>query len=241
MGFIKDIVSTATGGLFDYAAKKAESDLNQRSAREAAEKNRDIGIEMFNLQKQSNLEQWEREKAYNLDLWERQNKYNTPAAQMERLKEAGLNPRLMFDNGNVGNATAPSVAQLETPELSSPSMDTTRTDFGPRHTAMDYMAIKNNMALIRKTLADTRLVNANAKAVERENKNLESTGGSIRDPGLIQFMMRHGSKIGRGFRDMLKYKGGKPQEVPMFYDLRNKINDFSNEIFIPFLNNKTYK
>jgi hypothetical protein len=33
-----------------------------------------------------------------------QNAYNTPAKQMERLKAAGLNPALMYGQGNVGNA-----------------------------------------------------------------------------------------------------------------------------------------
>ena len=50
---------------------------------------------------------------YNLDMWNRQNAYNTPAEQMRRLQEAGLNPNLMYGQGNVGNApTAPQFQQL---------------------------------------------------------------------------------------------------------------------------------
>lgn len=40
-------------------------------------------------------------------MWNMQNAYNTPTAQMERLKEAGLNPNLVYGNGQVvGNTTS---------------------------------------------------------------------------------------------------------------------------------------
>lgn len=49
-------------------------------------------------------------------MYEKNNSYNSPAAQMQRLKEAGLNPDLMYSRGDVGNATAPEApAQASTP------------------------------------------------------------------------------------------------------------------------------
>lgn len=42
--------------------------------------------------KQQNQQQW--------DMWNAQNAYNTPAAQMERLKAAGLNPMLVYGSGS---------------------------------------------------------------------------------------------------------------------------------------------
>lgn len=38
------------------------------------------------------------------EFWDKQNAYNTPKAQMNRLRDAGLNPALMYGKGNVGNA-----------------------------------------------------------------------------------------------------------------------------------------
>ena len=38
------------------------------------------------------------------EMWKTQNAYNTPMKQMERLKQAGLNPALMYGQGNTGNA-----------------------------------------------------------------------------------------------------------------------------------------
>jgi hypothetical protein len=40
----------------------------------------------------------------NVDFWNMQNAYNTPLEQMRRLKEAGLNPNLMYGKGTTGNA-----------------------------------------------------------------------------------------------------------------------------------------
>lgn len=40
----------------------------------------------------------------NIKMWNLQNEYNTPSAQMERFKQAGLNPNLIYGQGNAGNA-----------------------------------------------------------------------------------------------------------------------------------------
>lgn len=38
-----------------------------------------------------------------LAMWEKQNQYNAPAMQMRRYGEAGLNPNLIYSQGNAGN------------------------------------------------------------------------------------------------------------------------------------------
>lgn len=41
---------------------------------------------------------------FNLEMWNKQNEYNSPAAQVERLRAAGINPNSVFGNGTlVGN------------------------------------------------------------------------------------------------------------------------------------------
>ena len=52
----------------------------------------------------------QRQNAWNLEQWERNNAYNSPAAQMQRLKAAGINPDLMYGQnagGASGNSAAP--------------------------------------------------------------------------------------------------------------------------------------
>lgn len=41
---------------------------------------------------------------WNIEQWNRENAYNTPFAQRQRLLDAGLNPNLMLDGGDAGNA-----------------------------------------------------------------------------------------------------------------------------------------
>lgn len=47
---------------------------------------------------------------YNYWLWHQQNEYNTPAAQMQRAREAGLNPNVIAGNVSSGNAASPSAS-----------------------------------------------------------------------------------------------------------------------------------
>lgn len=53
---------------------------------------------------------------YNNDLnvsnWQLQNEYDSPAAQMQRYKEAGLNPNLIY--GQMSSGTAPAAGQVST-------------------------------------------------------------------------------------------------------------------------------
>lgn len=59
------------------------------------------------------------EYAYDRDLemWERNNAYNAPAAQMQRLKDANLNPHLVYGNGSVVGNTAGNVPRYNPPRV----------------------------------------------------------------------------------------------------------------------------
>ena len=62
-----------------------------------------------------NQKMQDRQNAYNLDMWNKQNEYNSPTAQLQRYKDAGLNPNLIYGGGSAsaGNATA---VQTESPK-----------------------------------------------------------------------------------------------------------------------------
>lgn len=78
---------------------------NRKASREAFERESKFAREE-RLAQQQWIEQ----------MYEKNNSYNSPAAQMQRLKDAGLNPDLMYSRGDVGNATAPEApAQAPTP------------------------------------------------------------------------------------------------------------------------------
>lgn len=62
--------------------------------------------------------QYERERADSLEFWNMQNEYNSPQQQMARLKEAGLNPHLVYGTGAVAN----SAQQPRNPEMKNVPM-----------------------------------------------------------------------------------------------------------------------
>jgi len=55
----------------------------------------------------ANLQIARENREWQESMWNKQNEYNTPAAQIERMKSAGLNPALMYSQGNPGNASNP--------------------------------------------------------------------------------------------------------------------------------------
>ena len=81
---------------------------------------------------------------WNLEQWERNNEYNSPAAQMQRLKAAGINPDVMYGQnagGAVGNSSSP--AQGTNPIPKQPfQLDPLMF---ARMRLLDAQAYKNNM------------------------------------------------------------------------------------------------
>lgn len=59
---------------------------------------------------------------WNRESWHMQNAYNTPAAQMARFKAAGLNPNLIYGQGNSGNSGDISPAKAAPYEMKDPNL-----------------------------------------------------------------------------------------------------------------------
>ena len=65
-----------------------------------------------------NMQMQQNQNAWNERMWHMNNEYNTPANQIKRLKEAGLNPDLMYGNPSQGTSSAP--AQGTNPAQAQP-------------------------------------------------------------------------------------------------------------------------
>lgn len=70
-----------------------------------AEKARTFNAEQSELARQYNTAEREATQQWNLEQWHRENEYNSPAAQMERLMAAGLNPNAAAGMMTGGNST----------------------------------------------------------------------------------------------------------------------------------------
>jgi hypothetical protein len=65
--------------------------------------------------------QWEVDTAR--ENWRRQNEYNSPLQQMQRLKEAGLNPNLVYGNGAVAQGGSIASSSASAPPGQAPQFD----------------------------------------------------------------------------------------------------------------------
>lgn len=72
-----------------------------------------LAVDAAKNKRQWKYQQQAMDKQYqmNLNAWNMQNAYNTPASQMQRLQDAGLNPRLIYGGGS----SAPNMASPQTP------------------------------------------------------------------------------------------------------------------------------
>lgn len=67
--------------------------------------------------------QYKIQRADALADWNRQNEYNDPSKQLERLRNAGLNPNLFYSGGNVGQAAQVQQAHMQSPQFQAPQFD----------------------------------------------------------------------------------------------------------------------
>lgn len=70
-------------------------------------------------QQANNMELAQYQNRQNLKFWRMNNRYNTPAAQMQRYLDAGLNPNLIYGQGSPGNATSPTAADIKPADIQS--------------------------------------------------------------------------------------------------------------------------
>lgn len=83
-----------------------------------------FGSSAARKQRKAQKELAEYQYSKNLEMWNRNNEYNTPKNQMQRLKDANLNPNLMYGQGTTGN-TSGQLPQYQsyTPEYHKNTVD----------------------------------------------------------------------------------------------------------------------
>lgn len=104
-------LGTVIGGIGGAAISAIGSFFGNKS-------NRKRSAEAFERESKFAREERLAQQQWIEQMYEKNNSYNSPSAQMQRLKDAGLNPDLMYSRGDVGNATAPEApAQAPTPRF----------------------------------------------------------------------------------------------------------------------------
>lgn len=153
---------TVAGGLIGAGGSLLSSIFNlfgQRSANKA-----NMELAKYNWQQQ-------------IAMWERNNEYNTPENQMKRLMAAGLNPNLMYGQGNTGNSTSvptPQLPHVDPYRMDDPSAAIIRGMQYGRDLELQESQIKNNEAL-----AQYNTEKAVTETYNRAMKALDIEGGKF--------------------------------------------------------------
>ena len=119
------------------------------------------------MTREHNLELAKLQNQWNIAQWNNENAYNSPAAQMQRMKAAGLNPDMMYGGGVSGNLSA-----------SSPSMTS-----GAPATPMDWSALGSKKTVGDVALESAQIANINAQTEkvksETEGQNIANEFASL--------------------------------------------------------------
>lgn len=114
-----------------------------------------------------NERMYERQRDDNRNNWNAQNEYNSPKAQMARLKEAGLNPHLIYGNGSAQTGQAQSI-QNSTP--ASYRDEPVKLETGGIADAMMLM-MKIQVMNAEKDLIVARKANTDSSTVGKDSQN----------------------------------------------------------------------
>lgn len=102
----------------------------------------------------------DKQQQMNIEAWNMQNAYNTPAMEMQRLEEAGLNPRLVYGSSGGGAPAGPmSVPEVPVRQATAPRFDGENffKYFQVRQMDAQYKATMQNIDNMRKNAALTEL------------------------------------------------------------------------------------
>lgn len=131
----------------------------------------------------------------NLEMWNKANEYNKPINQVKRLREAGLNPALLYGSGSVANTSQ------NPPQYDAPNIQAYQGfgDLGMGQAVTVYQNARNLDSQIRKTEAETENI--------LTNKSLTELEAGLKEISLLkeQYMYAHGDEKGY-WRTMLDLK-----------------------------------
>lgn len=124
------------------------------------------------MQNTANRKLAKQQRKWNEWMWDKQNAYNLPSAQMQRLKDAGLNPRLIYGSGssNTGVSSSPAKpyqrAEAQRLELGTPFQD---------YVNIKYMGAQtDNVRAKTETERENQLLKIaqTAESISRKSKNI---------------------------------------------------------------------
>lgn len=140
-----------SGSLISAGTGVLQNIFNAGAVRRVNESQKDLARYQVDLERQ---------------LINEQNAYNTPASQMARYQEAGLNPNLIYGNGSSSAGNQNTIARYNAPGLESP-----RFDFGSiGNVIQTALSLKRASNENRKSFYDSAYAEEMYKKLAMENE-----------------------------------------------------------------------
>lgn len=114
----------------------------------------------------------EQQNQYNIDMWKMQADYNSPANQMKRFDEAGLNPALMYSQGNAGN-------MVSSPQMVTPNAPEITEDMRQLAQAFNIEGLRTAIANRRKAQAEADMAQTAAQDAADEYSGKSAIGNDF--------------------------------------------------------------
>lgn len=202
--------SLASTGANAYSTGKMNA-KNRKFAEEMWKKDADQNIAQWDMQNKYNEGLWEKQKAYNQSIWEKENAYDSPSAQMDRLRQAGLNPNLIYGQNNMGGSldAAQSTSSGNVPGKNTSPVQGKAPEFDLAQGIFAYMDFKT------KSLS---------------NDNLEAQNEAIRAATVRTKAETLATLSGIGLKDQLK--AFRDEANPLGLDalrLKNRLSEQAHE------------
>lgn len=165
----------------------------------------------------------------NLQMWNLANAYNDPAAQMERLQKAGLNPNLVYGGGNVTGNTSGSTPTYERPNVGYTDRSIQRQQLAmamkDHQQRITNQAIENDLARQRLVLAE-READRSDRLADAQIQAYKANLG-LTDARIDEISNKPQSFIGRNWYDIRhewkRLTGGASKEPPKSYKVKKGV------------------
>lgn len=120
------------------------------------------------------MDLWNQQKEYDYKMWQENNAYNTPASQVQRLKDAGINPAMALGNISTGESASTAGGQ------SIPTTTASRNE----NPANEVQAKVQNLALLGKQFVDISKEREETRALQMSN-NWQNVEKSAQVAGML--------------------------------------------------------
>lgn len=173
------------GSIFGGVASGIASGITAKKQRQQQQKQFEQGLK-FQREENETARNWNEKMAAQANLWARENvaderAYNSPVQQMTRLKQAGLNPDLIYGNGASGLVDS-NVAQTfqsagtSAPDVLGAAMQVQPTAFSGASLGVDLMKTAAEIANIK---VDTAKKQGEMTTINLDNIRKAATNGSM--------------------------------------------------------------